>query len=167
MNDRSSRLCSQLLTETREEIARADGKASILLAGAGVAASAVIGGALSSDLTLLGAAGVVQVLAAASALAMLTGIWALGAAVMPRVGTHADGRVRYFTDVLQYDQSTQKLKDALDKEAELGDERTLHQLIAVSGIVKKKYRRTEVGEWLIAAAVGLAVVGGILNWRLG
>jgi hypothetical protein len=167
MKDRSSELCAQLLTETREEIARADGKASILLAGAGVAASAVVGGALSSDLTLLGAAGVVQVVAAASALAMLLGIWALGAAVMPNVGAPAAGRVRYFTDVLQYEQSTQKLKDALDKEAELGDERTLHQLIAVSGIVKKKYRRTEMGEWFIAAAVGLAVLGGVLNWRLG
>lgn len=167
MKDRSSELCAQLLTETREEIARAEGKASILLAGAGVAASAVVGGALSSDLTLLGAAGVVQVVAAASALAMLMGIWALGAAVMPNVGTPVAGRVRYFTDVLQYEQSTQKLKDALDKEAELGDERTLHQLIAVSGIVKKKYRRTEMGEWLIAAAVGLAVLGGVLNWRLG
>lgn len=159
-------LAEQLLEETREEIGRADGKASILLAAAGVAAAAVIGGGLTSDLTLHGAAGVVQGAAAAAAAAMLLGIWALGGAVMPDLGKAVPGRVRFFTDVLAYGQNTQKLRAALEDEAQLGPERCLQQLLAVSKIVDRKYRRSRLGEWAVAAAVVLAIAAGLLNWRI-
>lgn len=164
--DAEQQLAEGLLAETREEVARADGKASILLAAAGVGVSALVGGILTANLSLDGERGIVQLLAAAASLAVTAGIVALGAAVLPDVGSPEKGRVRFFTDVLEYS-TTQQLKAALRDEASLGHERTLQQLLAVSSIVGRKYRRTWWGEIALAAGLALALVAALGHWRLG
>jgi Family of unknown function (DUF5706) len=158
----------RLLDETRDEITRADGKASILLAGAGVA-SAVAGGAFASaDLTLSGERGLVQALAVGAAVVLILGIGALGFAVFPRLNRGTRGNANYFMDHLLYEGNVAEFRKVV--EADAGDtvDRDLHQLLALSPIVRRKYRATQVGELLLGAgivAAGIALLFHVVMCR--
>lgn len=162
----ASDLASDLLTETRDEIHRADSKANILLAVAGLAASVLIGGLVSSDLSLTGARGAVQVLTSLACAALALGISFLGAAVYPRTGEAAPGRVRYFRDVTQY-KTVQELRAAVEDEAQISNERTLQQLLALSAVVMKKYRHTIQGEVAIGLSLAFAIAAAVGHNYLG
>lgn len=152
------------LAETREEIARVDGKASILLAGAGVAVGVVVAGLIAGDLQITELALIVAVLGGLAAAATLAGIGFLGAAIYPRCGTAEPGRARYFTEVAVYD-TLDELRTALAKDAHVGD-RLLHQLLGLSKAVATKYALLRWGIRLLALAIVLATGAGVTDLLL-
>ncbi|MGW7525281.1 Pycsar system effector family protein [Streptomyces sp. NPDC054783] len=100
----AARLCERLLAETRNEIAHADNKASVLVAALGMSAG-VFSGLLAGRKwtpSALSAAG--TVLWWAGALSLLLALFALLLAVLPRyqLGTWTPGEpLSYFGDVQQ------------------------------------------------------------------
>jgi len=142
-----------LLNETRDEISRADTKANILLALAGVAVAALAAGLISADLTLDGEPGLVQALASVAIVMLSAGVLLLAWAVLPRIGRPTKGRARYFMDHAQYD-DVADFRAAVHREAQNVDERHLRQLLDLSKIVRRKYRLTQIGELLTGLGYG-------------
>lgn len=156
-------LARTILQEAREELARADGKASILLAAIGVIIgaimAAVLGGAwhphdLTNNIEWLWWVGTTLGLAGATA---------FGSAVFPRTTYRSKRRppgiVAYFGDVVGL--SELQLKQRLAETANKADTATLDQVRAISSVVDKKYRAIQVGIICIAAA-GLCWVIAVL-----
>jgi Family of unknown function (DUF5706) len=147
------KLASKLLTETREELVRADTKAQILFAATGVVISVVIGGILSGhwrphDLSCR--AELVWWIGVAAA---GVGVAALVYALWPRIGSAESGRVRYFADIRTYKRRGELVGD-LNNEAARKD-RDAEQLLALAPIVWKKYIAIKV-------AIGALSIGAIL-----
>ena len=160
-----------LLRETREELARADTKASILLAASGIALAALfkdpdkLTDARSRTLTWV-------------ALALtLAGILFLGAAVKPRLrAKHSKTPMpHYFGDVEAYRPSwwrvwrrrrrLEQARERFGKELEDAataeyEERLTDQVWVLSHIAYRKYRLVSIGIWWYSAAllVGLAAL---------
>jgi hypothetical protein len=154
-----------LLDETREEIDRADTKANILLAGAGVTAAVLVGALANGDITLGHEHGVVQVVASLSGTALGIGLVLLGAAVLPQIGRAVPGRARYFMDHAQY-ATVDELRAAVEGERTDQDLRHLTQLLTLSRIVRRKYRLTQAGEIVGGAGLVLAVAAALLHHLL-
>jgi hypothetical protein len=149
-------LAGQLLTETREELARADGKAQILLAVSGVAVSVVLGGAISGDWSPSDLDRCAQVLWWIGVSAAALGLSGLGYAVFPRLLTADDARITYFEDVLRY-KDCPALSQGLAAEAARGD-RDVEQLLRLSRLAHRKYLAIQASmSALLAAAVICAV----------
>lgn len=151
-----------LLDETREEINRADTKASILLASAGVTVAMLTGAIAGGDIKFSGARGAVQLLAVAASIALGVGLGFLGAAVVPQLGKPAPGRARYFMEHAQYDR-LDDLREALEREGCDPGGRHLAQLSTLSRIVRRKYRLTQIGELSGCIGVVLAVSAAVAN----
>ena len=138
-------LTRQLLSEAREELQRADGKAATLFALFGIALGAVLAGAIAGDWTptkLDAAARVIWWIGAACAVGALV---SLGSAVWPRlVSAEATGRVTYFAHVAAY-RTREALIESLERQASDDTARPVEQLQAISGIVMTKYRRVQLG----------------------
>lgn len=158
----SDDFCRQLLDETRHEIDRADTKASILLAAAGVVAAVFVAALVSGGLDPTRARGLVQVAGGAAAALVVAGVTLLGAAVYPRIHRATVGRARYFMDIAQYN-SVAELRSAVATEQADVDGRNLQQLFDLSKIVRRKYRCTRWGELLTAAGLLSAGLAGILH----
>lgn len=147
-----------LLEETRDELIRADSKASILLSASGVVAAALLAGAMSrdwdpSDLS----AGVAQAMFWIGLVIAAAGVGALALAVKPRT-KHAGTRneLAYFGHVVGYRSSgwfrrsaTRTRENAAGKQQLLDDllrigddtfERVVDQVWILSDIVDRKYR---------------------------
>jgi hypothetical protein len=152
------------LAETREEITRVDGKASILLAGAGVAVGVVVAGLIAGDLQIAKLALIVAVLGALAAAATLVGIGLLGAAIYPRCGKAEYGRARYFTEVAAYD-TLDELRMALANDTHVGD-RLLHQLLGLSKAVATKYALLRRGIRLLGLGIMLATGAAVTDLLL-
>ncbi len=152
-----------LLVETREEVVRADTKAEILLAGAGVFLGVVVTstphGVWSSHgeppWLWLWWAGVVLTVGAVGSLLM---------AVVPRT-SHRDtpsGRVYFFGDVVRLG-NRNALTSVLAEGSDGGSfDRTVDQIWAISRIVSAKYRFIRLAVWL-AAAGGLLLVAALIH----
>lgn len=145
LDDHAIALTRQLLTETREELNRADSKAAMLFTVFGIGFAAVLAGIIAGDWSpreLSPAAEVVWWLGAISA---ISAVIAISYAIWPRVGSkHATGRVTYFAHVVGY-RSREALREALERQALEPADRPLEQLQAVSGIVMTKYRLVGAG----------------------
>lgn len=152
------------LVDTREEITRVDGKASILLAGAGVAVGVVVAGLIAGDLQITKLALVVVVLGGLAAAATLVGIGLVGAAIYPRCGKAEHGRARYFTEVAVYD-TPDELRLALANDAHVGD-RVFHQLLGLSKAVATKYALLGWGIRFLGLAIMLATGAGVIDLLL-
>jgi MFS family permease len=166
----------QLLAESREELARADGKASILFGAFGVAAGvllgAVVGGTWSPANFDNGTAECVWWVGIVGAgLSILL----LGLAVLPRV-RHGAGRERlyYFGHVVQYRQRTwlgfprrglaptdEFLRDLRHPPTSL--DRAADQIWVISGLVQTKYRLIRLALASQAAGVGLVLFAALLD----
>ena len=149
-------LADQLLQESREELTRADNKASLILAAASVVVALILGGAVAGDLTLSDQPRVVVVLAAVAAVAVTIGIVFIAVAVFPRTGTGVQGRARYFADIDQCERE-QQVAVALSFEVESPGLRTREQLLVLSGAVATKYAWTQRS--MIALALGFTLAG--------
>jgi|SRR5918994_5548467 hypothetical protein len=149
------------LAETREEIVRVDGKASIVLAGAGVAVGTIVAGLVAGDMKISDMSVAVLVTSILSAIATLGGIGCLGAAIYPRCGTPEPGRARYFAEVAAH-KTAEALRLALAHDASAGD-RLLHQLWGLSKAVMTKYILLRWGIRMLGLATIFGVTAGVLD----
>jgi hypothetical protein len=152
---------TSLLSGAREEIDRADAKASILLAASGVAAGALVAGLTAGTWTPLKLQATIQWAWWLGVVESAVGICCLALAVYPRERKNDSGvpwTVLYYGDVLAYD-TTAQLVTALNRSAETKIERIADQLRHVSWIVDHKYRLIRWGmRALFLAAVTIAAV---------
>jgi MFS family permease len=158
---------TSLLGNAREEIERADAKASILLAASGVVAGALLAGLIAGSWTPLELQAAVRwawwLGLAESAIA----IWCLALAVYPRERKNESeipGTVAYYGDVLAYP-TTIQLVAALNRSAETNLDRIADQLRNVSLIVSHKYRLIRWGMrglFLSAVTITAAMVINLL-----
>jgi len=153
----------RLLNETREEVTRADAKASIVLAGAGVVVGILLSGFITRDVTLARQPGSVKTLVWLSGGLLVVGIALLGSAVYPRVGRAERGHARWFAELVQYEDDEEALSEAVETDRAEDDTRDLHQAVALARIVNRKYRLTQRGMWLLAVGFALAGVAGLLS----
>lgn len=162
-----------LLDEGREELGRADGKASLLLSASGVIFSVLVGSALNgrwspSD---LGPNPTLEIIFWLGVLCAAVGLILVSSAVIPRtkhIGNRA--QLAYFGHVVRYREkgfslrrarkaqrflnSKDELKKAIIAASSGTFDRTVDQVWSVSMIVHKKYRRIRYAFF----AYGLAVI---------
>jgi MFS family permease len=133
---------TSLLDNAREEIDRADAKASILLAASGVVVGALLAGLIAGSWTPLKLQAAVQWAWWLGLVESAIGIWCLALAVYPRErkdDSEIPGTVAYYRDVLAYSTNIQ-LVAALNRSAETNIDRIADQLRNVSWIVSSKYK---------------------------
>jgi len=161
-------LVDSLLNDTREELGRADGKASILLSAVGVVVSVLLAGAISREWNPTRLASF-EWLWWLGTLSGTAAIAALGAAVWPRVEHPADTeKLTYFGHVASY-KNIDDLSTALDRRVSAGasQERPIDQLYIVSKIADKKYRRIRWGIGLFGAALLICTAAVALDQLSG
>ena len=157
----------RLLDETREEVARADTKASIVLAGAGVVVGILLTGFVSGDVSLSGERWYVGFLVWVAGFTLISGVVLVGLAVYPRTGGAELGHGRWFAEIEQYEHDEEALAAAVQADANDG-ERDLHQARILAGIVGRKYRLTKAGMWSLSVGLATAGLGGLLSvWTGG
>jgi hypothetical protein len=155
-----------LLSETREELARVDNKASLLLAAIGVIVAALIGGLAGSKWTPLSLNSAVQWLWWLGVAAASIGTFSIAAAVYPRIyqrGTPHPGVPAYYGHVAAY-RDIGEFRLALDELPSVR-ERLVNQAFVLSGIVQRKYALLRCGLWcllLTTTACALAVAISVL-----
>lgn len=152
----------RLLDETRDEIHRADNKASIVLAGAGVAVGAIVAGLIAGDVGLADESLFVWLLVIGAGVLVVSGIATMGAAVFPRLGTLESGRARYFSEAAEF-KDLPTLTKAIREEATRADERNSHQISVLSSLVQTKYRLTRIGMMLLGVGFVVAGLAGLLS----
>jgi hypothetical protein len=165
--DPAADLGRTLLAETREELDRADRKAQILFAAAGIGVSAVLGGIAAGRWSPFVLEGWSAVSWWAGAALVLFGMFLLALAVFPRVKhSEPQGKVAYFGHVASYP-TVEALTAALHDAATDLHQRTLDQLLTISRIVVRKYGLISWGLWMVGIGILLAllaVVGQALAW---
>ncbi|MEU9761299.1 Pycsar system effector family protein [Streptomyces sp. NPDC047987] len=95
----SAQLARVLLSEAREELARADNKAGLMLASLGAALTALLGAIGSGIIALRHYSVVPQLLLWVGCAACIPALALLGLAVAPRLGDPHRSRTHYFGDV--------------------------------------------------------------------
>jgi hypothetical protein len=131
-----------LLRDAREEIDRADAKASILLAASGVAVGAFLAGLIAGSWSPLKLEPAIQWAWWLGMAELGVGIGCLALAIYPRERQN-DSRipwaVAYYGDVMAYP-TTAELVAALKRSSETSIDRVADQLRHVSWIANHKYR---------------------------
>jgi Family of unknown function (DUF5706) len=142
-----------LLTEAREELGRADGKVSILLATVSVAASIVTGAIVAAHWNPDHLDVWARVLWWLGTAIAGFGIVVLASALAPRVRHHADDPVllRYFGHAAGFG-SPELLLVAVAKVADQQAARTADQLWVISRLVVIKYSRIRIALAAFAVA---------------
>lgn len=139
-------LANGILREAREELARADGKASILLAAIGVVMAAIMAAILGGSWHPANLDDHIEWLWWVGTGIGLVGAAALGVAVFPRTKYRSKRRlgiVAYFGDVVGL--SYCQLRKGLIDTAEDPEVAALDQVAAISSVVHKKYRSIQIG----------------------
>lgn len=147
-------LASIILREAREELARADGKASILLAAIGVVIGVIMAAVLEGSWHPTHLDDNIEWLWWLGTVSGSVGTFALGIAVFPRTkyrSKRRPGIVAYFGDVVGL--CRHQLKEGLIVTAQDPDAATLDQVEAVASVVDKKYRSIQIGMLCIGGAV--------------
>jgi hypothetical protein len=163
MSDLDEVHASSLLSEAREELTRADSKASIILAAVGVAAGLLFGGAFGGTWRPNALPVLARSVWWAASVVGAFGILSLGRAVFPSTRRTDDpaGRIRYFGDVAKL-AKPMDVRKMLATAANDPLERTFDQVWILSRIVMAKYRYVRWGMCL----VGVALVGYLLALAL-
>jgi hypothetical protein len=153
VNDPRANYTQVLLSEAREELGRADGKVSVLLATVGVAAGAIVASHWSPA-HLVAWAQAIWWLGVAVTVA---GILVLASALAPRT-RHPDDNpepLRYFGHAAKFG-SPGELLSAISKVSDQMTHRAADQLWVVSRLVILKYARIRLA--LVAFAVGATLL---------
>lgn len=155
----------QLLAETREEVSRADAKASLLFSAFGVVTSAVAAVLVADDWSPFDLNNCIEWLWWFGAGLALIALLLLGWAVLPRI-THVDHRERlfFFGHVAEYE-DFERFSKAFDAAATTSWERTVDQIFVESKIAKRKYvltRRSMLTFFVAGLALGGSAVGGLV-----
>jgi Family of unknown function (DUF5706) len=145
----------RVLAWGREELNRADTKASILLAGSVAVVAAVIAGVIAGGWLPTMLTDWREPLWWTGTAAAIVAILLLAAAIYPRT-KRRDGRssvIAYYGDVVGLTDRTELLI-ALERSARRDVDRLIDQIYQVSRIVKRKYRLLALGMWsiLVSAA---------------
>lgn len=157
LDGRALLVVEHLLHKNREEIERADGKASMLVIGALTTGALVVQWALNH---VDHASSIGQFLVGVGAILWLTSLVLLGATIYPRMSTKRDKRaVTYFADV-HHAAETSTLGQYVREAAEDRLSWLLIQVTDTSRIVVIKYRCLRLAICLLGGA-GACVVGGI------
>lgn len=146
-------LASTILREAREELARADGKASILLAAIGVIIGAIMAAILAGSWHPSHLNDNIEWLWWTGTGAGSAGAVSFGVAIFPRTTYRSERRlgiVAYFGDVVGL--SSSQLREGLIATADDPGAATLDQVEAISSVVDKKYRAIQIGMICIGAA---------------
>ncbi len=168
LGTQSAAYAERLLISSREELGRADTKASILLATAAAVIAAVVAGVVAGGWSPAMLTGWYELLwwvsTGLAGLAMLL----LAGAVYPRTAPRRDGQptvVAYYGDVVQFNDHS-ALRAALERSAPRDIDRLTDQIYHVSRIVRRKYRLIRDGMWtLLAATLGSCLAVGLQMWR--
>lgn len=126
-----------LITETREELLKADNKAGLILATLGIALTALLGAISGGGIAPQHYAPVPRTLFWAGCAAWVPSLVMLGLAVAPRVGQPQELRAHYFGDATA-SVSVQRLAAVIRRTDPL--DRDLNQFVALSRTVWVKYR---------------------------
>lgn len=152
MSGQTADPAKQLLDETREEVTRADAKATTLLSVNGILIAALLAAAIGGHFDPRSLWNDVEWLFWSGMTAILASEVLFCAAVFPRVWhPPSRGRPRYFGHVVEFASA-----DALRREFERSEdpaERTVDELIVLSRIVVRKYRFVAVAQVLTAVGV--------------
>jgi hypothetical protein len=157
-------LADDILRESREELARADGKSALLLAAAGVVVGAVLSALIAGSwrpANLILCAQLVWWLAIVTGGA---GIVALAYAVYPRTryrGQRPPAVIGFYGDVVST--SDRDLRARLKFTAASDGDRVVDQLRVVATLVDKKYRGIQAGLWLFGASVTLVAASLLID----
>ncbi|MFJ8893568.1 Pycsar system effector family protein [Leifsonia sp. NPDC102414] len=154
-----------ILREAREELSRADNKAALLLAAAGVIVGALLAAFIAGDWTPAKLPSCVQWLWWIGAASGCAGLFSLATAVYPRTkyrGQRAPAVVTYFGDVVNTLPS--ELKERLIATAKASDARVLDQVVIVSSIVDRKYRGIQFGLWMFGACGVLCTAAVLIGF---
>lgn len=153
-------LARTMLAETREELAKADQKASLLLAALGVALAAVAGAVGSNTVRPYGYGPLGQMLFWAGCAVSVVSVFLFGSTVRPRTGRgSAPGGIHYFGDLADGALTVDQIRAELGRTDPVG--RDIAQLRSLARIVSTKYRH--IGHGMTTGAAGVALlVAGIL-----
>ncbi|GAA5209612.1 Pycsar system effector family protein [Microbacterium kyungheense] len=156
-------LAAEMLAEVRDEIDRADQKASLLIGSLGIAFSIVLSGMIGGDwtpVTLSPLGATVWVLGVVAAAASVV---AAAAAVWPRLSRGpGPGAITYWGQVRGLG-SPAEVERALSERGVHPPERTFQQLLVLSAVVQRKYRAIRLSMALAGVGVGLIIVGFLLT----
>lgn len=153
-SDQARSLACALLIETRDEITRADNKASILLGLTAVIGSVLVAGMMAGDWTPSGLEVWPKVLWWCGVGAGACAVLFASLCVYPRfIQPNHDGAPRYFGDIAQLDDE-HALRVSLNRGPEQDDKRIVNQLLIASRIVVRKYRLLRFS----LASLGVAIV---------
>ncbi|MFG2826392.1 Pycsar system effector family protein [Streptomyces sp. NPDC048434] len=130
-------LVRTLITETREELQKADSKAGMMLTALGVALSALLGAISAGGITPQRYAPVPQALFWTGCAAWVPALVMLGLAVAPRAGKPQRLRAHYFGDAAVT--ASVRLLAAVVRRTDPQD-RDLNQFVTLSRTVWVKYR---------------------------
>jgi MFS family permease len=165
LDELEHKLAQTLLVESREELTRADGKASILLAALGIGISAILAAILAGDWSPFKLDQPYQRIWWVGSGFAAVAFFCLCAAVYPKVKrkTKAKG-VTYFGDVAA-PKTVDELRAALKRSETDPAERSATQLHVIARLVDRKYRYIRFG--LIALGIAIALMlGAVLAERL-
>ncbi|MEV6155445.1 Pycsar system effector family protein [Nonomuraea sp. NPDC052129] len=161
-SNRSAAHAQRILGEIRDEAARADTKASILLATTAVAVGAVLGGLFAGRWRPHDLGSGEGLWWCGSALAC-TAIVLFLAAVYPRrgSGSRPNTLVSFFGDALRQE-SSYSLITALERSSRAELDTLANQIFAMSRLVRTKYLLIQVGVWTLASAAAAWLVSPFL-----
>ncbi len=155
---------ADLLANTRDELNRADFKASLLLAAIGVIIGALIGGLAGSKWTPMTLASGEQGLWWAGVAAAACGVFWIAASVYPRIHqskTPHHGLPTYYGDVATY-RDVDAFHNAITQVPDVR-ERLINQTYVISGIVQRKYVLLRRGLLSLLVAIVACAVAIAMN----
>lgn len=163
----SDALCRTMLAESREELTRADAKASILLGSVGIFFSVIFAGMMSGPWTPSKMGAPYSTLFYVGIAVGIAGLVSLGWSIMPRVkNARRKGEVAYFGDVVSCADAAE-LHDCLEKTAAChSSSRSERQLHAVSRIVHRKYLWIRVSLVCLFVSVALSIGSTVVRYLL-
>ena len=161
-DDEAEDLAAALLGESREELARADSKAAMLLAAFSLLVGVVLAGLLAGDFKP-------QDLECAGApfwwvgcVAVGTSLVALARAIYPTLSHgEAEGPISYFGHAAG--KGVPAVENALRRQIDGSRSRTVEQLAVISDIVWRKYRFLQFALWAFGAGVTLCAIGALIG----
>lgn len=164
MNDQVIDYSKSLLTEAREELVRADNKASILLAASGVAVGALLAAILAGDWTPFSLNVRIQWLWWVGSAFSVGAIYYLGSAVYPRIRAQGPRPklIAYYGDVVAANDK-QYVAELLAESSLDPKERLLDQIIQISRTVQTKYLAIRKAMCCLGIGAGAGVASLILN----
>ena len=158
---------ADLLTDTREELTRADTKAALILAATGVVIGALLAGLFGGKWTPFDLNSKIEWLWWLGVGSAGFGVFSIAAAVYPRIsrrGAANPGVPAYYGDVAAYE-NIDTYRDAIEK-APKPKERLIDQTFVVSRIVQRKYVLLRRGLRCLLLAIVACIAAVIINLPL-